>query len=86
MSRAIIGRWGKNLAVRFSADIAKTAELGEGQRVEIVSSAGEIVIRKLPAELTTESMFAGKSPRAWRALYGGAYDWGEDRGRERIEE
>jgi antitoxin component of MazEF toxin-antitoxin module len=86
MTRPIVGRWGKNLAVRFPADIAEAAGLGEGQRVEIVSSKDAIVIRKLPAELTAESMFAGKSPRAWRALYRGAYDWGSDRGRERVEE
>jgi len=86
MSRAVIGRWGKNLAIRFPADIAKAAGLGDGQRVEIVSSADEIVIRKLPAEPTVESMFAGKSPQTWRALYRGVYDWGPDQGRERIEE
>ena len=84
MSRAVIGRWGKNLAIRFPADIAKAAGLGDGQRVEIVSSADEIVIRKLPAELIAGTMFAGKSPQAWRALYRGAYDWGPDQGRERI--
>jgi antitoxin component of MazEF toxin-antitoxin module len=86
MTRAIIGRWGKNLAIRFPADIAKAAGLDDGQRVEIVSSCDEIVIRKLPADLTIESMFAGKSSDAWRALYRGAFDWGEDQGRERIEE
>jgi antitoxin MazE len=84
MSRAVIGRWGKNLAIRFPADIAKAADLGDGQRVEIISSADEIVIRKLPAELTAQSMFAGKSPQTWRALYRGAYDWGPDQGREQI--
>jgi antitoxin component of MazEF toxin-antitoxin module len=76
MSRAVIGRWGKNLAIRFPADIANAAGLGDGQRVEIVCSAEEITIRKLPAEVTAETMFAGKSPQAWRALYRGAYDWG----------
>ncbi len=86
MARAVVGRWGKNLAIRFPADIAKAAGLGDGQRVEIVSSKDAIVIRKVKAEETAESMFAGKSPQAWRALYRGAYDWGPDRGRERIEE
>jgi antitoxin MazE len=86
MSRAVIGRWGKNLAIRFPAEIAKAAGLGDGQRVEIVSSADAIVIRKLAPELTAEAMFAGKSPQVWRALYRGVYDWGPDQGRERIEE
>jgi antitoxin MazE len=86
MARAVVGRWGKNLAIRFPTDIAKAAGLGDGQRVEIVSSKDAIVIRKIKAEETAESMFAGKSPQAWRAMYRGAYDWGSDRGRERVEE
>jgi antitoxin MazE len=86
MSRAVIGRWGKSLAIRFPAEVAKAAGLGDGQRVEIISSAEEIVIRKLPAELTVETMFAGKSPQTWRALYRRAYGWGPDQGRERVEE
>jgi len=86
MARAVVGRWGKNLAIRFPTDIAKAAGLGDGQRVEIVSARDAIVIRKVNAEETAESMFAGKSPQAWRAMYRGAYDWGSDRGRERVDE
>ena len=86
MARAVVGRWGKNLAIRFPSEIAKAAGLDDGQRVEIVSSKDAIVIRKLKAEETAESMFTGKSPEAWRALYGGAYDGGPDQGRERIDE
>ena len=85
MSTVVIGRWGKNLAIRLPAEIARAAALGEGQRVEIAASGEEVVIRKLPAEATIDSMFTGKSPGAWRALYRDAFDWGPDRGRERIE-
>jgi antitoxin component of MazEF toxin-antitoxin module len=86
MVRAVIGRWGKNLAIRFPADIAKAAGLGDGQRVEIVPREEELVIRKLPPELSVEAMFVGRTPEAWRALYSDAYDWGRDLGRERAEE
>jgi antitoxin MazE len=86
MSRAIIGRWGKSLAIRFPTDIAETARLSEGERVEIAASGGDVVIRKLPAELTIDSMFGGTPPEIWRALYREAYDWGADHGRERIGE
>ena len=66
--------------------VAKAADLSDGQRVEIVSSHDEIVIRKLPTEVTGESMFAGRSARDWRTLYRAAYDWGPNQGRERIED
>ena len=81
-----IRRWGKNLAIRFPVEVAKAADLSDGQRVEIISSQDEIVIRKLPAKVTAESMFAGRSAQGWRTLYRAADDWGPDQGRERIEE
>jgi antitoxin component of MazEF toxin-antitoxin module len=86
MSQAIVGRWGKNLAVRFPADIAKAAGLGDGQRVEIVVQEDEVIIRKPRPEFTVDEMFRGKPPQAWREIYADAYDWGTDRGRERVEE
>ena len=87
MSRAVVGRWGKNLAIRFPVDIAAAAGLRDGERVEIAASKDEVVIRKLPAGETLDSMFAGRAPEAWRALYREeSFDWGPDRGRERLEE
>jgi AbrB family looped-hinge helix DNA binding protein len=46
MAEVTVGRWGRNLAVRVPADIAKAAELSEGERVEIEARDGEIVIRR----------------------------------------
>ena len=86
MAQAIVGRWGKNLAIRVPAEVARTAGLSEGERVEIVSSGEAVIVRKLPAEVTAELMFSARSSREWRALYHAAYDWGEDQGRERVEE
>ena len=86
MAEVVIGRWGKNLAIRLPAHVAKKAGLGDGERVEILSTDKEVIVRKLPARLTIDSMFSDKSPEEWRALYRGAFDWGEDQGRERIEE
>ena len=63
MAQAVIGRRGKNLAIRLPAEAAKTAGLGEGERVEIVSSGEEAIVRKFPAELAAESMFSARSPR-----------------------
>ena len=86
MSRAVVGRWGKNLAIRFPAEVAEVARLVEGERVEIAASGDEVVIRKIPFETTVEALFAGRPPETWRALYRDAFDWGLDLGRERVEE
>jgi antitoxin component of MazEF toxin-antitoxin module len=85
-SQATIGRWGKNLAVRFPADVAKAAGFGDGERVEVLTQKGQVIIRRVAPSFTAEGMFRGKQPEEWRALYKEAYDWGADRGREIVEE
>ena len=49
MSKAIVGKWGKSLAVRIPGDVARSAELSEGEAVEIEMRDGDIVIRRSTA-------------------------------------
>ena len=86
MSHVTVGRWGRNLAIRCPGDIARAVGLGEGEQVEIETRNGEIVIRRVIPRFTLEELFHGRSADEWRAEYAGAYDWGPDLGRERIEE
>ena len=86
MSHITVGRWGKNLAIRFPSEIASAAGIREGERVEIDTRGSEIVIRHLAPHFTLEELFAGRSPAEWRAEYAGSYDWGPDVGRENIDE
>ena len=86
MSRITVGKWGKNLAVRFPGDVAREIGLHEGEQVEIETQDGAIVIRRATPHFTLEDLFRGRSPKAWRAAYAGAFDWGDDVGREAIEE
>jgi antitoxin MazE len=85
MTRMIVGRWGKMLAVRLPADVARAARFREGERVEVIGQDGDILIRKSAHGLAVEDLFRGKTPEAWREHYAGAYDWGPDLGREIIE-
>jgi antitoxin MazE len=86
MTHAILGRWGKNLAVRLPNEIASELSLREGERVEVVSSPGQIVIRRAKPRYTPEELFAGKTPGQWRTIYSNAYEWGPDAGRETLDE
>jgi AbrB family looped-hinge helix DNA binding protein len=45
MSHVTVGRWGKNLAIRVPSEVAKKAGLSDGERVEIETRDGDIVIR-----------------------------------------
>ena len=46
MTKAIVGTWGKSLATRIPADVARAVGLTEGDAVEIAAVNGEIVIRR----------------------------------------
>ena len=85
MTHAIVGRWGKNLAVRFPADLAKHIGFADGERVEVIQQNDAVLIRKIPQGYTLADMFAGKSPGEWRAHYAKLEDWGPDVGREVID-
>jgi len=86
MSQAVIGRWGKSLAVRIPSEVADAAGIGEGERVEVETHEADIVIRRAAPRFTLEELFRGKTPAEWRTLYADAYDWGPDVGREVVEE
>jgi len=84
--QAIVGKWGRNLAIRLPGETVRAAALSAGERVEIETHDGEIVIRRSVPHFTLEELFEGKSPKQWRAAYAGAFDWGPDVGREIVEE
>jgi antitoxin MazE len=86
VSQVVVGRWGKNLAVRFPGEIVKACGLSDGERVEIEAQDGNIVLRRTIPRLTLEELFRGKTPEEWRAEYRDAFDWGPDVGREIVEE
>jgi antitoxin MazE len=86
VSQVTVGKWGKNLAIRLPGEIVRAAGLSNGERLDIETHDGEIVIRRAVPRFTLEELFCGKSPKEWRAAYAGAFDWGPDVGREVVEE
>jgi antitoxin component of MazEF toxin-antitoxin module len=60
--------------------------LREGEQVEIESHDGAIIVGRVAPRFTLDDLFGGRSPKAWRAAYANAYDWGDDVGREVVEE
>ena len=86
MSHAVVGRWGKNLAIRVPTEVAAEMGLREADRVDITAQANIITIRLIRPAYQLKDLFAGKSAAEWRALYAGAYGWGPDRGHEAVED
>lgn len=85
MAEVIVGKWGRNLAVRIPGEIAARCGLRDGERVEIETQDGNLVLRRAPPRFTFAELFGGKTAEEWRAVYRGAFDWGPDRGREAVE-
>lgn len=46
MSQVIVGKWGKNLAIRVPSEVARALSLSDGEPVEIEAQDGDIVIRR----------------------------------------
>ena len=84
MSQATVGKWGNNLAIRVPLEIARASGLSDGERVEIETLDGDILIRRPAARARGRSQaeaaaaeIIGESKR---------YSLGEDSIRDLIEE
>jgi antitoxin component of MazEF toxin-antitoxin module len=51
MSQVIVGRWGKNLAIRVPLEVARMSGLSDGEQVEIEAQDGDIIIRRRAAHV-----------------------------------
>ncbi len=49
MAHVIVGKWGKNLAIRVPFEIARASGLSDGEDVEIEAVDGDILIRRSAA-------------------------------------
>jgi antitoxin MazE len=81
-----VGKWGNNLAVRLPREIVESTRLRDGDRVDIETQNGDVLIRRADPAVTLAELFGGGTADEWRAEYAGAYDWGPDVGREVIPE
>ena len=46
MSHSVVGEWGKNLAIRVPMEIARATGLTDGEKVEVETQDGDIVVRR----------------------------------------
>ncbi len=50
MTQVIVGKWGKNLAIRMPFSVVNSSGLSDGEQVEIEIHDGDIVIRRKVAQ------------------------------------
>ncbi len=51
MSHSVVGKWGKNLAIRVPMEVARAAGLTDGEKVEVETLDGDIVVRRREARM-----------------------------------
>lgn len=51
MSRSVVGKWGKNLAIRVPTKVARAAGLTDGEKVEVEAQGGDIIVRRREARV-----------------------------------
>ncbi len=51
MSHSVVGKWGKNLAIRVPMDVARASGLADGETVEIDMQDGDLIVKRLAAHV-----------------------------------
>ena len=77
-----VSKWGNSLGVRLPKALAAQVGVADGQRVEVSVEGGRLVITPVKGGYCLADLLANMSPDAMRS----AFDWGEDRGRERLDD
>ena len=80
--QVLLSKWGNSLGLRLPK--ALTAEIGvaEGQKVDVRAENGRLIVEPLRKRLTLEELMENVTPEAMRE----AWDWGEDVGREIVDD
>lgn len=60
MAQAILGKWGKNLAVRLPLEVVKAVGLHTGETVEVEARGSDIVIRRRDADAAADAWAAAE--------------------------
>ncbi len=80
--RVVVSKWGNSLGLRLPK--ALTAEIGvsDGQKVDVRAENGRIIVEPVRKPFTLEQMMGNVTPEAMRE----AWDWGDDVGREIVDD
>jgi antitoxin MazE len=77
-----VSRWGNSLGLRLPRSLAQQIGVAEGAKVEVVAEGDRIIVRAARPRWRLDELLVNVTPEAMAE----AFDWGEDAGRERIEE
>jgi antitoxin MazE len=77
-----ISKWGNSLGLRLPRSLARQIGVSEGQKVNVVAEGGRLIVEPAAPTWRLEDMLVGMTP----AAMGEAFDWGDDKGREVVDD
>jgi antitoxin MazE len=80
--QVLLAKWGNSLGLRLPRALAAELGVSEGQKVELRAENGRLIVEPVRQIFTWAQMMENVTPEAMRD----AFDWGDDVGRERVDE
>lgn len=77
-----LSKWGNSLGLRLPRALARQIGVREGQRVNVIADGPRLIIEPVTEVWRLEDLLAGMTPEAMHE----AFDWGDDRGREAVDD
>ena len=77
-----ISKWGNSLGLRLPRTLARQVGIGEGQKNSIVAEGNRLIVELAVTEYRLEDLLANMTPEKM----GDAFDWGDDLGRENVDD
>ncbi len=77
-----LSKWGNSLGLRLPRALAQQIGASEGQKVNIVADGARLIIEPVAPTFSLQDLLVNMTPESMRA----AFDWGEDEGRERVDD
>ncbi len=77
-----LSRWGNSLGLRLPRALAAQIGAREGQKLKVTAEGGRLIIEPATEVWRLEDLLLGMTPQAM----GEAFDWGDDRGREAVDD
>jgi|HubBroStandDraft_6_1064221.scaffolds.fasta_scaffold3786936_1 antitoxin MazE len=80
--QVLLSKWGNSLGLRLPKALTSEIGVSDGQKVEVRAEGGRIIVEPVRKTLTLEQMMENVTPEAMRE----AWDWGDDVGREIVDD
>ena len=77
-----LSKWGNSLGLRLPRALARQIGVREGQRVNVIADGARLIIEPVTKSWRLEDVLVGMTPEGMHE----AFDWGDDRGREVVDD